>query len=132
MNIDEIMDMLDWNNSVNIQEHGRYLAKDIKCINVFLQPGHLEHNKNVWSNCAMILAEKSNEELSPYLFQLLEWLQDMNWPGAECILARLKKFNYREYDFDFAIESCIKKAKCLEDELWLAALLELKNTIMTS
>ncbi len=39
VNIDYIMDLLDWNNSMEKQEQGIALAKDVKCINVFLQPG---------------------------------------------------------------------------------------------
>ncbi|MBQ9119946.1 MAG: DivIVA domain-containing protein, partial [Lachnospiraceae bacterium] len=42
---------------------------------------------------ALILAEKSDEELSPHLIQLMEWLQDLNWPGAVCIQDRLKAFS---------------------------------------
>lgn len=77
--IDYVMDLLDWNNSAEKQKQGIKLAREIKCINVFLQPGR-PYGKNVWSNCAKILSEKTNEELSPYLIELMEWLQDMNWP----------------------------------------------------
>lgn len=57
-NIDEIMDMLDWNMSVEIQKKGLVLANSIKSINVFLQPLDSKHNKNVWENCAKILLKK--------------------------------------------------------------------------
>ena len=30
------------------------MAKKVRCINVFLQPGHMGHCKNVWDNCAII------------------------------------------------------------------------------
>ena len=85
VNIDYIMDLLDWNNSIEKQEQGIALAKDVKCINVFLQPGCYKYGKNVWDNCAKILSARSNEELSPYMIELMEWLQDMPWPGAFCI-----------------------------------------------
>ena len=39
VNIDYIMELLDWNNSIEKQEQGVELAKEVKCINVFLQPG---------------------------------------------------------------------------------------------
>lgn len=45
VNIDEIMDMLDWNNPPEVQEGGRVLARKVRCINVFLQPGHPGHVK---------------------------------------------------------------------------------------
>ena len=40
----------------------------------FIQPLTPRHNKNVWENCAAIIAEKSDEELETYLTELLEWL----------------------------------------------------------
>ena len=85
INIDYIMDLLDWNNSAEEQEKGIRLARDVKCINVFLQPRsnrYHRYNKNVWDNCAKILSDRSDEELEPYLTALFEWIEDLNWPGA--------------------------------------------------
>ena len=48
---------------------------------------------SVWEYCAEILSEKSDVELEPYLDKLLEWLQDINWPGAFTIANRLKIFS---------------------------------------
>ena len=120
-NIDTIMDMLDWNNPIEIQEKGRSLAKDIRCINVFLQPGHPGHGKNVWDNCATILSERSDQELKPYLYQLFKWLMDMNWPGAECIFQRLKEYKIDSM-FEFVLNECIEEAKALGDLIWLNSL----------
>lgn len=36
VNIDYIIDLLDWNNSTEQQEQGMKLAQSVKCINVFL------------------------------------------------------------------------------------------------
>ncbi len=69
VNIVYIMDLLDWNNSIEKQEQGVKLAKDVKCIHVFLQPGNRYYGKNVWDNCAKFLSERSNEEPSPYLIE---------------------------------------------------------------
>ena len=85
VSIDYIMSLLDWNNSTEQQTQGIELAKRVKCLNVFLQPNNYCYGKNVWGNCAKILSARSNEELSPYLTELMMWLQDMNWPGAFCI-----------------------------------------------
>lgn len=126
-NIDDIMDMLDWNAPAEVQENGRTLARSIKCINVFLQPGHHAHNKNVWSNCAMILAERSDLELRPYLHNLFEWLIDMNWPGAYCIWNRLKRYEDKEW-FNSMLEICIGEAQALGEEIWLDNLLEIRRT----
>ena len=40
-----------------------------------------------WKNCAIVLSEKSDEELAPYLDDLLRWLQDINWEGGTVICA---------------------------------------------
>ena len=111
------MDLLDWNNSIEKQEQGIALAKDVKCINVFLQPCSKNYNKNVWDNCAKILSARSNEELSPYMIELMEWLQDMNWPGAFCIFDRLKEM-VNEQLFQYSYTICLKCARALDDETW--------------
>ena len=124
--IDEIMDMLDWHKPPEIQKKGRELAKEIKCINVFLQPGHPEYNKNVWDNCAAILAARTDEELRPYLYELFCWVLDLNWPGADCIYDRLKEYKDKEW-FDCILNICINEAKALGEDIWLDVLLEIKE-----
>lgn len=51
--ITEIMDMLDWNMSSEIQAEGIALARDMESIVPFIQPLTPRHNKNVWDNCAV-------------------------------------------------------------------------------
>lgn len=126
INIDLIMDMLDCNKANEVQEYGRKLAKEVKCINVFLQPSHPEHNKNVWENCAKVLAERSDRELRPYLHELFQWLLDMNWPGARCIFGRLTRYRDKEW-FDFMLAICINEAKALGEEIWLHNLYEVRD-----
>lgn len=117
VDIDYIMDLLDWNNSIEKQQQGVTLAQNVECINVFLQPGSPHYGKNVWDNCAKILSARSNEELSPYLIELMVWLQDMNWPGAFCILERLKGM-VNEPLFQRSYTICLKCAKALDDAVW--------------
>lgn len=127
VNIDYIMDLLDWNNSMEKQEQGIEMAKDVKCINVFLQPGSRYYGKNVWDNCAKILSARSNEELSPYMIELMEWLQDMNWPGAFFIFNRLKEMK-NEQLFQYSYTICLKCARALDDETWESNLKMLNET----
>ena len=87
------MSMIDWNQPSEIQAKGRAIAEKIDTITPFLQPTSSNYNKNVWENCALIIERKSDEELMPYLPQLFEWIQDLNWPGAVIILNRLKVFS---------------------------------------
>ena len=125
-NIDEIMDMLDWNNPPEIQEKGRMLARTVKCFNVFLQPVHSKYRKNVWDNCAMILAERTDSELSPYLGELFKWLADLNWPGTFCIWDRLKQFEDKEW-LNNRLLDYIDEAKALKARAWLSNLLEFRG-----
>ena len=115
--ITDILDMLDWHMPSETQKKGIFLAGNLETIVPFLQPITPEYNKNVWDNCAVIIAEKSDEELKPHLVQLLEWLQDLNWPGAFCILDRLQKYADKEA-IRSAINVCIEKAKQCIDEVW--------------
>mgnify|MGYP004645867527 FL=1 len=127
-NIDDIMDMLDWNQSKEEQEKGLKLAKNIKSINVFIQPLDPKHNKNVWENCAKVLSERSDEELKPYIISLLEWLQNMNWPGAFIIFERLKNYKDKE-NFDWSYYVVMNRAVKLNDEIWKDNLIELSKSL---
>lgn len=129
LDIDSIMDMLDWNNDEDTQAKGRELAREIKCINVFLQPAHPEYNKNVWDNCALILSDRTDIELSPYLMRMFEWLEDMNWPGAFTIRDRLLQFKDSDWLMLF-LNSSIDRAKALGRKCWLSDLMEFKNEYM--
>ena len=123
-NIDHIMELLDWNNSSEEQSKGIELAREVKCINVFLQPGP-PYSKRVWENCAKVLAERSDEELAPYLIHLLEWIEDLNWPGALCILERLRKYKDNNL-IDFALSECKRIAKATDEETWLNNLMMIR------
>lgn len=120
------MSLIDWNKSINEQVDGIKMAEDVENINVFLQPCNKNYNKNVWDNCAKILSKRTDDELSPYLIELLEWLQDLNWPGAFCILDRLQKYE-DDSSYNLAINTCLKYAQALEDDVWTDNLRMLKR-----
>lgn len=124
--ISYIMSLLDWNNSLDKQEYGKNLARDICDLRPFLQPCNKDYNKNVWDNCATILSEKTDEELSPYLNKLLEWIQDLNWPGAFCILDRLKEYK-DENSYNCAYNYSLNLAKAQKDTIWEENLQMLSN-----
>lgn len=120
--IDEIMDMLDWNQSEEIQQKGIELASGIKYLNTFLLP--MRPGKRVWENCAIILAAKSDEVLGPYLSLLLEWMEDLNWPGALIILERLKVFSEVE-NLAFSVKEKVRIASATDNRSWLSNMSEL-------
>lgn len=117
-NIDQIMDMLDGLNSIEVQNRGIELGRKVKCINCFIRPVYEDHCKNVWENCAKILYVKTDEELRPYISELLRWLGDSNWPGYDIILDRL--LNYKDVKWlSCEVEECVKIAELLENDKWL-------------
>ena len=64
------------------------------------------------------------KNFAPYLIELMEWVQDLNWPGALRILDRLKKFE-KDKTFDIYFKSCIKEQKALNEDVWLDNLQEI-------
>lgn len=113
----EILNMLDWNKPSKIQNKGIKLAQSTGEIWPFIQPLYPKHNKNVWDNCAIIIADMDDDVLKPYLIELLEWLQDMNWPGASCIFCRLQRY-LDGPSIDCAINTCMDKARLNRDKPW--------------
>ena len=84
---------------------------------------HPGYNHNLWDNCAVILSKKSDEILRPYFSRLLEWIEDLNWPGALTILDRLLRCNIDPFSFDFI--ECVRTAMATNNQKWLDNLSEL-------
>ena len=124
VDINHILDMLNWNNSAEIQAEGRRLAEHINCLSIFMQPMGERYNKNIWENCALILSGKKDALLEPYLPELLDWIRDLNWPGAMIILERLKRFRNYEW-LSCTMKEKIEIAYVLNAEQWLDNLFEL-------
>lgn len=133
-NIDEIMDMISWKQSDEKQKQGVALAKNIKTLNAFIRPRSGKHDKDVWDNCALIIANRTDKELSPYIDDLLRWLEDMNWPGAICIFNRLCKYKDKE-DLNSSIQYALTLAEAFEKRegysQWKETLLNLQVRIKT-
>ena len=127
--IDDLFDMLSWNSDEDTQKKGIELAKNVKCCSIFLQPFGLNHSIDVWDNCAKILCDFSDEILKHCTLGMLEWLEDINWPGAETILSRLIKFTDTSLLSIFVV-SCVKEALACDQQQWLgnmSALMENEN-----
>lgn len=88
--VNAVMDMLDWNNGEDVQSQGITLARQMEDFSPFMRPVTQSYNKNVWDNCAVIVCSKTDAQLNPHAYRLLEWIQDLNWPGAWAVLDRLK------------------------------------------
>lgn len=129
--IHKIYKMLNWVNSSEVQLEGIRLAREIDDLSLLIQP---HAAPSVWEHCANILSEKSDTELEPYLDGLLEWLQDLNWPGAITIAERLKIFN--GIKLKKPLENAIIKANKMSDNegfMWQDYLSELlDNSVLAA
>lgn len=126
--IDEILDLLVWTRSAEEQQKGRMLAREVESVHVFLMPLDRKHNKNVWDNCAIILSERSDDELRPYIDRMLEWVEDLNYPGALTVLERLMRYEDKEWLLVWLCR-CMKIAKALHEEMWTENLHMLKTNL---
>lgn len=121
MTIDEIFKLLDCNNSIDDQELGLANARISRGLHYFLQPGEslcgFSNNKNVWHNCALILSEQTDDKLEPYLVELFDWLKNMDDPGADVIMERLRQYK-RNSIFLLALSLRLNKANKLKDKAW--------------
>ncbi len=134
--IDEIYNLLMWDKQLSNEENetkaqkGIDAAKQIQNLFPFMQPIviHPEKSKMVWEPCAKIVAMRSDEELKPFTFMLLEWIQDLNWPGAMIIYNRLTQIPYNT--IEFALKHSRIKAEQTNDSCWLGVLDDLYEDIM--
>ena len=121
--IQNIYKMLSLEKPDEIRTEGFRLAKKIEDLSLLILPPAAP---SVWECCAQVLCEKSDVVLEPYLCSLLEWLQDLNWPGALIILERLKIFSGEKLKKPFM--DCFTYANNLNNEqglMWLYYLSEL-------
>ena len=75
-------------------------------------------------NCAKVLSELSDEVLRSHSTTLLEWISDMNYPGAEIILDRLKRFKDVSW-LAVNIDRGVKEALLFDEQIWLCNIAEL-------
>ena len=115
--IQNIYKMLDFENTDETRAEGFRLAKKVEDLSLLILPPAAP---SVWECCARILCEKSDMLLEPYLDRLLEWLQDLNWPGALLILNRLKAFSGEKLKKPFM--DCFAYANKLNNEEGLMSL----------
>ena len=122
IDVNELFEMLNWNNDEEIQKKGIEEGKKIKYLSILMQP---IEDKGIWENCAKIISQKSDKTLQPYINLLLEWLQDANWPGYNIIYDRIKSMPIELIISDF--KNSLKKAVRQENITWIWWLGELSK-----
>lgn len=105
--IDEIMEMLVYrfeSDDRKVHEQGIKAASEIKNLMCFMQPIYGEPVFTTWEDCAVIVSLRSDEELKPYIINMILWLEDINQCGALTILDRLTKYKNKKH-----LEDCIMR-----------------------
>lgn len=121
--IDTIFQMISAEQNEETQIKGVIEGKKVKHLSVFFQP---IEGKKYWENCAEIIASKKNHELQErYIYMMLLWLRDINWPGAEIIYDRLLNFPFMLIEQPLLF--CLDQAKKTDDSSWHRNLLYLLN-----
>lgn len=82
------------------------------------------YDKAVWEAKARVIAAQSDAVLEHYAAGVLDWLQDLNWPGSMRLFGRLTQI--RKGSIDTSISECIDFAESLNDEEWIDSLRKLQ------
>ena len=122
MEIDRIFEMIADGADAETRRKGIEEGRKVRFLSVFCQP---REGKRYWDGCAEILVGKTDAELKPYLFDLLEWLKDLTWPGADRVFDRLTQFFPEEIEQERHI--CMQMAEESGDEVWRRNLTALRS-----
>lgn len=95
--IKKIFAKLSSNNDLE-KRNGINQAREVANLIPFFQPLGSGAGKLIWEECALIISERNDNELIKYLGKMLEWIEDLTWPGALIILDRLKEFKYNKIE----------------------------------
>jgi len=118
---DKLFSLLSEYNDEPAQRRGIEEAKALKpqFLSILMAP-----YPDGGENCAKALSELPDEVLVPYLWNLLEWISDLNWPGALIILERLKRFTDTSMLAN-AVERCVRTAMLFDEQLWIGNIADL-------
>lgn len=118
-NPDQVTDVI-------IESISAMISKDPSLIACVLSPWNL-CDKSRWESFARVIANQSDAVLEHYAAGVLNWLQDLNWPGSMLLFDRLK--TVRPGKIDRAIAECIEFAEeVCNDEEWAEFLRQLQQT----
>ena len=88
--VKRVLSMLHSNKSKEIQKKGIKKALEIEDIGIFFDIKFFG-NFLYFENCAHVISTKTDIELEPYISEMMEWIEDLNIPGAITILDRLNR-----------------------------------------
>ena len=117
---------LDWNQSPHVlNEAMEHLVNliDESNVRLLLQP----YDKPWWKNSAIVLTRIDSELVKLLFPEILEWIQDLNWPGADIVFGLI--IDIVDDKIRLIIDETIVKAKEINDSTWIYSLELLKNSL---
>ena len=117
-NLKQELANLSWNMPDSIQQEAieRLVSIDDEDMPQLLQP----ISKFCWENAAKVIRKIGYPRINPITSGLLEWIADMNWPGAWIIMEILEEGEPK--NLVKSIEEAIIKAYGDEDDMWMTSL----------
>ncbi len=119
--LEKLISDLNWKNSIELQKmaiENLMKIEDMQVIHL-IKPIAKSH----WQNAALVIKKIGYPRNRQAIPGLIEWIQDMNWPGAEIAFEILLSI-----DVSILlphIEIAIQKAINENDEIWIMAIREL-------
>lgn len=123
--IQKLLEDLSWDNPKDVVDTAinKLLQIDDEQVTVLLQPV----NKSCWENAAKVLKMMGYPKNELALPGLLDWIRDMNWPGAQ--IAKEILFAIDKMILIPLVEDAVRKAYFEEDFIWIAGLREIVEEI---
>lgn len=106
---------LEWNTPETVKTEAKEKLKhmDNDQLPMLLFP----HGKSCWDGAAEVITEIGLPRIHGIMPGVMEWLQDMNWPGAKIIFDYLEKQS-KETMLPH-IQQALHKANEQNDQMWL-------------
>lgn len=120
--LNEKLESLSWNCDAILQEETvSYFVENIgDQIGILIQP----LGKDCWENAALILSKIGTPRVNTNIPELIEWLKDMNWPGAVTVLQLLSTVD--DEVLKPHIRHSLESALLDDDIIWFEAIKQLQ------
>jgi len=127
--IHQLIKDLSWNNPENVRLHAVKELSNLKGEDVILLAKQSNDlcSKPCWDNAAIVLKNigyPANKMALPYL---MEWFQDITWPGVRPIITTLKDIDTKK--LIPYIENASASAINEHDDCWASGLIYLINEL---
>lgn len=109
---------LSWSKPEEIQKKAIKKLENIRDEDIILLANQDDElcSKDCWGNAATVLKKIGYPRINPAIPYLMEWFQDINWPGVLTIIQSFKGID--TIILVPYIEEAMKRAVQEDDEMW--------------